>query len=149
MRAFRAICLVIFALLAILPISNLLNPTPNTNIPLQWSALFIFGGFVLILGPFWPNAQRIQTFKSLVADVLGVRDATKIIAFTIGALGAFFLAWDRYIDPAQDIHSLERIIVLAVGRSALPIVEAIFGMYFLWRALDEYAKARRSGKEAA
>jgi hypothetical protein len=145
----RGTLIFILSLLALLLVwAELRSPNPNLG-----SALVVLAGvfvlLILILGPFWPNARRTDKFKAYLSEVLGVRDATKIIAFTVVAIATFVLAWDRYADPMQEIHTLERLIALAVGRAALPGVEVAIGIYFMWKAFDEYAKARRDGKKAA
>jgi asparagine N-glycosylation enzyme membrane subunit Stt3 len=144
MMIVRALLIVICGLFVLLLLALAL--IPGDQGPGERLGMVVASGFfvvlILILGPFWPNAEKTQKLK-LALDRYP-RAKAYVHAFVVGTAGAVLLlrAWDFHVKGSHNLGGLEKLVVTIAGPSALPVVLGVAGLYCLWKVLRCLVKAR-------
>ena len=100
-------------------------------------------GAILLLGPWWPSADKADKWKlNLPTD--DPRVAGILLAVSV-AIYAFYRSWDAYINPDHDFRRLEKTIVALLGRDGVSAFWIVIGLGCLGGAISAY----RRGKGAA
>ena len=139
----RFLLILICALFALLVVAAELSSEAPTLVSGLAMLAAVFIAFILILGPFWPNAARIQKLKLILNRVLGVENAIPVVLCAVLGLFTVWSAWDTYVNPTtRELHGIERLIVAVVGSGTLPIFLLLLGVYLLWKAYDFFKRSR-------
>jgi hypothetical protein len=130
---------VVFGLLSFIVIFFFLRgPNPNyaTNLPI----LAIFIAVILVLGPWWPSANKAQKWK-LNVPTDDPRVAGYLLSAVLG-LYASYKAWDRYVDPNDEFIRVERTIAALAGPGGVVAAWIIIAVACFGSALQFYRKRR-------
>ncbi len=124
MRVIRALLIVVFGLLASLVVSDLWK-APNANARLNWAVLALFVLIIVVLGPLWPNATKMQKLAAALDRATGIPNATPIVINLLGAVYSLYMVWNTYAHPDRELHRFERPIAGLFGADGV-IVSWLF-----------------------
>jgi len=133
----RRVLQIIFGLLlAAVIYSSWKSPNPNyeSTIGLLGIALFV----ILILGPWWPSAEKIERAKTSLNHVIGIPNATPVVVNVLGVLFSLYEAWDSYAHPSREAFRLEKIIAALFGPGVIPIAWIFLAVGCAWYAYRFY-----------
>jgi len=139
MSVIRILLQVTFGLLSLIVVFFFLrapNPDYATNLPM----LAIFIAIILVLGPWWPSADKAQKWKlNLPTD--DPRVAAYLLCAFLGAY-AVYRAWDRYVDPNQDFMRFEKTVAALAGPAGVVAAWIIIAVGCFGSAVTFYRKRR-------
>lgn len=115
----RRVLQIIFGLLlAAVIYSSWKSPNPNyeSTIGLLGIALFV----ILILGPWWPSAEKIERAKTSLNHVIGIPNATPVVVNVLGVLFSLYEAWDSYAHPSREAFVSKKLLLLYSALASYP-----------------------------
>jgi hypothetical protein len=136
----RVLQLIFGLLLAAVLYSHWKSPNPNyeSTIGLSGIALLV----ILVLGPFWPSANKIERAKAILDRVTGLPNATPVVVNVLGGLFALYEAWDSYAHSPREALRIERTIATLFGSGAVPVAWLFLAAGCAWYAYRFYRKSK-------
>jgi hypothetical protein len=139
MSVIRIFLQVVFGLLSLIVVFfSLRGPNPDYAANLPMLAIFI--AIILVLGPWWPSADKAQKWK---LDLL--TDDPRVAGYLLcAALGSYasYNAWDRYMDPTDEFMRFERSVAALAGPGGVVAAWIMIAIGCFASAVRFYRKRR-------
>ena len=120
MLVIRGLLIVIFALLAIMVVTDIWK-SPSKNAELNWTVLTIFVSIVLVLGPLWPSKTNIQRWATTLDQRAGIPNVAAVFANVLGVAYSLYMIWYTYAHPGREFNRFEKPIVDLLGVNGLMV----------------------------
>lgn len=141
MLGIRRVLQTIFGLLlAVVLYSSWKLPNPNYEATIGLSGIAVV--VLLILGPLWPSAGKIERGKSILDRVTGLPDATPVMVNVVGGVFSLYEAWYSYTHTSRELHRFEKPIAALFGPNVVPIAWLLLAAGCAWYAYRFYRKSK-------
>jgi hypothetical protein len=126
--------------LVVLAILVVTITSPGANILAEIVVMGFFVLIILLLGPWWPSADKAERWKlDLPTD-----DPKVALPLFLAAVGAFsfFLAWDAHTQPNAHFRRLLGLVAQLFGADGVAIVFMVVGVICFARAWAAFDRKR-------
>ena len=143
-RGFLALIFLVLVGLVLMDIFN--GPKPNYRVQLPVLAISI--GIVLVLGPLWPSANKIQKVKAFFDRLTGLPNSTPVIANVICACYATYKIWDTYAHSPSSFAGFERTLARTFGPESVPVGWFFIAVGAVWYGIRFYKASKETLKNS-